>query len=196
MRGRDKFERFKKYIILLAKFYSLFPKQTRKKFLIKSRDKEGSAGLAIRYALLSTLAEHMGNNVSIHPSVYIFNPEKLWIGDNVSIHPMCYIEAYGGIKIGNDVSIAHATTIMSVSHGFDNLEIPIKDQELIEQPIEIENNVWVGAKVTLLGNVTVKTGSIVAAGAVVKRNVEECTIVAGVPAREIKRREESQYCIT
>lgn len=52
--------------------------------------------MAIRYALLKTLCEGLGDNVSIHPEVYIFNENHLKIGSNVSIHPMCYIDAVGG----------------------------------------------------------------------------------------------------
>lgn len=77
---------------------------------------------------------------------YLFNPQNLWIGSNVSIHPMCYIEAYGGIRISDNVSIAHATTLMSVSYGFEDIGISIKDQKLIEQPIEINDDVWMGLR--------------------------------------------------
>ncbi len=188
MRGRDKFLKYKKIITIFCKLYSIFSDKTKEKLLIKHRNTTGNLGFLIRYCLLYNLADYIGNNVSIHPGVYIFNPKKLKIGDNVSIHPMCYIEAYGGIVIGNDVSIAHSVTIMSVSHGFSDLKTNIKDQELIAQPITINNDIWIGAKATILGNVIVESGSIIGASALVNKNVEDNTIVAGVPAKVIKKR--------
>ena len=137
--------------------------------------------------MLKTLAD-IGDNVSINPNIYIFNPENLSIGNNVSIHPMCYIQASGGIKIGNDVSIAHGVTLLSESHRFSNLNIPIKDQGLDYKETIIQSNVWIGAKASILAGVTVKSGSIIGAGAVVTKEVEEYSIVGGVPAKVIKSR--------
>ena len=149
---------------------------------------KGYKGLAIRYALLKTLAKKCGDNVSIHPDVYLFSVSRLSLGDNVSIHPMCYIDATGGIDIGNDVSIAHATTILSTTHIFKDVDVPIKDQSCITQKTVIEDNVWVGAKATIMCGKTIHTGSIIAAGAVVTHDVPRYTVVAGTPARVIKER--------
>lgn len=187
-RGRDKFNKYKKIILLISKFYSFFPKKTLKKLLVKNRKKTGNYGLVIRYCLLKNLAKSIGDNVSIQPDVYLFNVENLSIGNNVSIHPMTYIEAYGNIDIGNDVSIAHGTTLLSVSHGFDELEEIIKEQELIKKPLLIKDNVWIGAKATVLGGCTIESGAIIGAGAVVTKNVASNDIVAGVPAKVIKNR--------
>ena len=187
-RGREKFKKYKKIIKIICVFYSIFPKKIQNKMLISNRKKTGYIGLIKRYCLLKNLAKKIGDNVSIHPDVYLFNIQNLVIGDNVSIHPMTYIEGYGGIEIGNDVSIAHGVTIMSVNHGFNNKVIPIKDQAIEKRPIVIKDNVWIGAKATILGNNVISTGSIIGAGAVVTNNVEKNSIVAGVPAKEIKKR--------
>lgn len=187
-RGREKFQKFKPLILIISKFFSLFSKKWQEKAFVRCRKKTGSSGLVIRYALLKNLAKNVGNNVSIQPEVYLFNIQNLSIGDNVSIHPLTYIEAYGEVKIGNDVSIAHGTTIMSVTHDFDKIDIPIKDQGITGIPIVIEDNVWIGAKATILGGNTIKKGSIIGAGAVVTKNVDENSIVAGVPAKKIRQR--------
>lgn len=189
MRGRDKFKKFRVILKLLQAFYSVFPRKIRLFFFVRRRKTCGYYGLAVRYALLKTLAKSVGDNVSIYPDVYLFNVQNLIIGNNVSIHPMSYVEAYGGVVIGNDVSIAQGTTIMSVNHDFSKLDIPIKDQGIEARPILIENDVWIGAKATVLGNVTIASGTVVGASAVVTKNTECNSVVAGIPARIIKKRD-------
>ena len=188
-RGRDKFKKYKGIINIICAFYSIFPKKIQNKLLILNRRKTGYFGLIKRYCLLKKLAKKIGDNVSIHPDVYLFNVQNLIIGDNVSIHPMSYIEAYGGVEIGNDVSIAHGVTIMSVNHGYSDINVPIKEQQVEARPIVIKDNVWIGAKATILGNTVISNGTIVGAGAVVTKNVEKNKIVAGVPAKAIKSRD-------
>ncbi len=188
-RGRDAFQKYKPLILGMAKFFMLFPKSFRIKLLVFFRKTTGRKGLALRYALLKTVAKTCGNNVSIHPDVYLFSPSQLTIGDNVSIHPMCYIDATGGIEIGNDVSIAHATTILSTTHTFDRQDIPIKDQTVKILPTKIEDDVWLGAKVTVLGGTTIRSGCIVGAGSVVTKDTHEKSVYVGVPAKKIKERQ-------
>lgn len=181
-RGRDIFNRFKWAIELLVMFYRLFPRGVRVKILERHRRTRGVLGLGIRYALLKTLAAEIGNNVSISTDVYLFNIDRLRVGDNVSIHPMSYLDAYGEICIGSDVSIAHSVSILSFDHIYSQPSACIKDQPSEAKPITIESNVWIGARATILGNVVVRTGTIVAAGSVVTRSTDKNSIVAGVPA--------------
>ncbi|MEK3806947.1 acyltransferase [Bacillus sp. FSL H8-0547] len=188
VRGREKFSRYKPIISSLVTICNLFPEVIRQKLFVLFRLTTGNKGLLIRYILLKSLAKSCGDNVSVHPGVYILNPQKISIGNNVSIHPMCYIDALGEINIGNDVSIAHGVTIMSSTHQYSNLKISIKDQPVDALKTDIYENVWVGAKVTILAGVEVNSGSVLAAGAVVTKNVERDTIVGGVPAKKIKNR--------
>jgi acetyltransferase-like isoleucine patch superfamily enzyme len=101
---------------------------------------------------------------------------------------MCYLDATGGINIGNDVSIAHGVTIMLTTHRYDDLEIPIKDQPIEVLLTTIEENVWIGAKSTILAGIIIGTGSIVGANCVVTKMVPPNVIVAGVPNRILKIR--------
>jgi acetyltransferase-like isoleucine patch superfamily enzyme len=188
VRGRDKFNRFKPIISLLVNMCNLLPFIMRQKLFVFFRMTTGNKGLVLRYILLKSLAKGCGDNVSIHPGVYIFSPQNITIGHNVSIHPMCYIDALGVIYIGNDVSIAHGVTIMSSTHQYSNLKIPIKDQPVDQLTTEISDNVWVGSKVTILAGVKVSSGSVLAAGAVITKNVDNNTIVGGVPAKKLKDR--------
>lgn len=186
-RGRDKFNKFKPILIFISKLFGIFPMKARKKLLVHYRMKRGTTGLALRFALLKSICKYCGDNVSLHEGVYIFQPQNLSIGNNVSIHPMCYIDATGEIEIGNDVSIAHATTIMSTSHKYSDKDIPFKDQDYISEKVIIENNVWVGAKTTILCGKTIGMGSVVGANSVVTKDVEPHSVVGGVPAKIIKR---------
>ncbi|WP_366161300.1 acyltransferase [Bacillus infantis] len=147
---------------------------------------KGKKGLLIRYVLIKTLAKECGDNVSIHPNVYLFNPQNLSLGDNVSIHPLCYIEALGGIDIGSDVSIAHGVTIMSTSHIFDKEDININNQGTISSKTVINDNVWIGAKSTILSGNTIESRTVIAASAVVTKDVSSNTVVGGVPANVLK----------
>lgn len=188
-RGRETFHKYRYLLYRGADALALLPRSFRLKIFFMIRRKGGMSGLAFRYMLLRTLAKKVGDNVSIHPDVYLLHPENLELGNNVSIHPFCYIEASGGVQIGSDVSIAHGVTLMSETHVFDRKEVAIKDQGLQAKEVCIENNVWIGAKATILGGNKVSTGAIVAASAVVTKPVPPYAIVAGVPAKVIKLRE-------
>ena len=187
-RGRDKFNKFRIIINFWIRFCYLFPRIVRLKLFEHYRMTNGNKGILIRFILLKTLAKKIGDNVSIFPNVFMFNIDELSIGNNVSIHPMCYIEAKGEIEIGDDVSIAHAVTILSVNHVFADTNLPIKEQGIEYHKTEIKSNVWVGAKSSILAGVTIGSGSIIATGAVVTKNVDENCIVGGVPAKLIKNR--------
>lgn len=188
MNGRTLFARFSPLINMSASVLRLLPLSIRKKMFAQKRYSKGLYGIGVRYILLKSIANNVGNNVCIDEGCHILNPEKLSIGDNVSINAMCYIECWGGVEIGSDVSIAHNTTVMSVTHNYDDLANPIKYQGLTALPVKINDNVWIGAKSTILGGTTVDSGAIIGANALVKTHVPPNSVVAGVPARIIKYR--------
>ena len=95
----------------------------------------------------------------------------------------------GGVSIGNNVAIGHGTSIISTNHGFADHDTPINYQPVLEAPVTIGNNVWIGARVVILAGVSIADGTVVAAGAVVSKSVTEPDmVVGGVPARIIKSR--------
>lgn len=188
MRGRDKFKKFKPIVSFFSGIFRILPRTLRWKYFQHLRYKKGIFYMGLRYAVLKTIVKSLGENVSIHEGVYILNPENLQIGNNVSIHPMCYIDAFGNITIGDNVSIAHGVTILSANHQYKDYDKMINDQGVVKRPLKIENNIWIGAKATLLGGITVKSGTIIAAGAVVTKNYGENVVLAGIPAKVIKMR--------
>lgn len=113
---------------------------------------------------------------------------EIRIGHRSSVNPFCLLSGFGGLVIGSDVRIASHCVILSSSHRFDDLHRTIREQGVDRQRTVIEDDVWLGTGVTILGGVSVGTGSIVAAGAVVTKNVPPGRIVAGVPARVIRAR--------
>lgn len=187
-RGRDKFKKFKFILHLLTQIILIFPISIRKWMLSVFRNTNGLIGVGIRYILIKSISQKCGDNVLIHPGVYIFSPEKLSLGNNISIHPMCYIDATGEISIGNDVSIAHGTTILSTTHSYSEKNMPIRDQTLRFAPTTIMNNVWIGCKSTILLGIIVNEGAIIGANSIVTKNVENNAIVVGNPGRLIKYR--------
>lgn len=188
VRGRDYFNKYRMILYACSKALNLMPLRIRIRIFYKLRMMQGTIGLVSRYILFRSISRSCGDNVAIFPGAYVLNPQNITVGSNVSIHPMCYLEGYGGISIGDNVSIAHGVTILTTEHCWKDQSIPINNQGVISKNVIIEHNIWIGAKATILAGHSVKTGSIIGAGAVVTQNIDEYTIAAGVPARGIKRR--------
>ncbi|WP_055046095.1 DapH/DapD/GlmU-related protein [Devosia sp. A16] len=106
------------------------------------------------------------------------------IGSNVFINQGCHFMDMGGISIGDDVMIGPKVNLVSAGHPTDPCE---RRNGIVKKPITIGNNVWIGAAATILPGVTIGDNAVVAAGAVVSRDVPANTIAAGVPARVLKR---------
>lgn len=186
--GRELFERYKLFIKIFVLYYKLYPNKTRQKLLAFHRYKNGKIGMLIRYAIIKSISKNVGENVSIHPNVFLFDVENIRFGNNISIHPMCYIDGSGGITIMDNVSIAHNVTIMSSSHTYALHDVPIKYQEMIYKETIIKDNVWIGSKSTILAGITINSGSIVGANSLVTKDVKENVVIGGVPAKIIKER--------
>jgi len=113
------------------------------------------------------------------------------IGDDCSVNPFAIL--YGSPKklsIGNYVRIAAHTVIIPANHTYDDPARPIHLQGGMSRGITIEDDVWLGAGVTVLDGVRIGRGSVIGAGSVVTRDIEPYSVAVGVPARRIKRRGE------
>jgi len=112
------------------------------------------------------------------------------IGNNVAFNYNVMINAdcNGKIIIGNNVRIGPYTVMRASNHKIDNLDIPICEQGHLAGEIIIEDDVWLGAHVTVLPNVKIGTSSVVAAGSVVTKDISPYSIAGGVPAKLIKFR--------
>ncbi|WP_407393681.1 sugar O-acetyltransferase [Methanobrevibacter sp.] len=108
--------------------------------------------------------------------------KNIHIGENVFINSGCKMQDQGGIYIGDDVLIGHNACLLTLNHAQE----PEARADMYPEPIHIGDKAWLGSNVTILPGVTIGEGAIVAAGAVVTKDVEANTIVGGVPARYIK----------
>ncbi len=114
--------------------------------------------------------------------------EGLNIGDNSAVGAHSFLGAQGGIQIGKNVIMGPMVSMHAENHVFENAELPIRLQPSSRKGIEIEDDCWIGAKATIVDGVRIGMGSIVAAGAVVTKDVPPYNVVAGVPARTIRVR--------
>lgn len=116
--------------------------------------------------------------------------ETLIFGDNVQINDACHIASYKRVEIGNNVLIASRVYISDHDHGdFSKKSLSLKpaEREIVQKDVFIEDSVWVGEGVSILKGVRIGKGSVIGAGAVVTKNVPPYSLVAGVPAKVIKR---------
>lgn len=110
------------------------------------------------------------------------------IGDSCSINPYTVLYGHGNLTIGNNVLIAGHCLIIPANHNFDDISMPISKQGLTKKGIVIEDDVWIGSGCRILDGVRIGKGAVVAAGAVVNKDVPSFAVVGGVPARIIKLR--------
>lgn len=123
-----------------------------------------------------------------HVQICACNAEaKITIGQGTTIGDYTYIYGSENIQIGNKVLMAPFCYIVDGNHTAQ-LGTYISDQPLTTAPIRVEDDVWLGARVTLLPGVTVHRGAIIAAGSVVTRSVPENEIWGGIPAKKIGAR--------
>jgi len=109
---------------------------------------------------------------------------NITVGNNVFINQGCHFMDMGGISIGDDVMIGPKVNLVSAGHPTDPTQ---RRNGIVKKPIVIGNNVWIGAAATILPGVTIGDNAVIAAGAVVSRDVPASTVAAGVPARVLKR---------
>lgn len=158
--------------------------------------------------LLAPLYQHRGRHSVIHHSVRMDTPPyrqfrlgrysviesgacinnavgDVIIGDytRVGLHNTII----GPVNIGHHVNLAQGITVTALNHNFEDSEKRIDEQGVCTTPVVIEDDVWIGANAVILPGVRVGTHSVVAAGAVVTKDVPSHSIVAGIPAKIIKK---------
>lgn len=114
--------------------------------------------------------------------------EGLVVGDYVGVSEACFIQVRGTVRIGSHVMMGPGVRIFSENH-----TVGVTDKLLIEQPtirkgVCIEDDIWIGSGATILDGVTVGRGSVIGAGSIVTRDIPPYSVVAGVPAKIIKKR--------
>lgn len=109
------------------------------------------------------------------------------VGKNVTIGEYSFLNGAGGITIEDNVLCADKVNFVSSDHGYKNIEIPIRNQDSDNKPIVIREGSWIGINVSILGGAVVGKNSVVGANSVVKGEFPDYCVIAGCPARIVKR---------
>lgn len=132
-----------------------------------------------------------GQNVNIEHNAS-FGP-ALTLGDRSGVGIDC--EIYGPVTIGKDVMMGPEVVIYTSGHRFDRTDIPMMDQGSTDaEPVAIGNDVWIGRRAMIMPGVTIGDGCVIAAGAVVTKDIPAYSVAGGVPAKVIKNRKNKQKC--
>ena len=158
--------------------------------------------------LLAPLYQHRGKHSVIHRSVRMDTPpyRQFWLGDYSVVESFACINnavgdvfigdhtriglhntIIGPVTIGNHVNLAQGITVTALNHNFENAEKHIDGQGVSTTPVTIEDDIWIGANAVILPGVHIGNHCVVAAGAVVTKDVPPHSLVAGVPAKVIKQ---------
>lgn len=143
---------------------------------------------------LSKNGVRLGDNVTISRNstllctgVISHKGTGITIGNNTGINSYCFLGGQGGIEIGDNVIIGPQVKIFSENHNFLDKSIIIKNQGVTRLGVKIESDCWIGAGVTILDGVVLKSRTVVAAGSVVTQSFEEGSLIGGIPAKLLKK---------
>ena len=136
----------------------------------------------IRDLLSRLFGYKVDSTLRVFPPFYTDFGKNIHIGQRVFINACCHFQDHGGIFIGDDCQIGHNVVFATLNHGLD----PKERKSTYPAPIVLGRNVWIGANATILQGVKIGDNAVVAAGAVVTKEVEPNTIVGGIPARVIR----------
>lgn len=123
-----------------------------------------------------------GSDVYIGKYVVVWSPELVRVGNHVGIHSLTHIFASGGVTIGSHVQISAGCSIASITH---SIEVETRFHG-IEQPVVIQDHVWLGTGAIVLPGVTIGRGAVIGAGSIVTRDIPPMTVAVGTPARVIR----------
>jgi maltose O-acetyltransferase len=134
--------------------------------------------------------KEVGDGARISHRVTIKGETNISIGKNVHVTNNCILDGRGGLSIGDDTMVGFETLIVTGTHNYEQADILIRMQGAYRSPVAIGKDVWLGARTIILPGVTIGDGAVVAAGAVVTRDIPPYAIAGGVPARVIGKRGE------
>ena len=135
----------------------------------------------VRAIFSELIGKPVDETFSLFPPFYTDCGKNITVGKHVFINMGCKFQDQGGIAIGDGTLIGHHVVLATLNHA----RSPEQRKNLLPAPIHIGKDVWIGASATILPGVSIGDGAIVAAGAVVTKNVAAKTVVGGVPATVI-----------
>jgi len=147
-----------------------------------------SAGLGRRVRFFGELKIYLGERSAIFNESSLLGSGVLTIGNNSTIGERCFIATHERITIGNNVMVAAECYLIDSDHIFEDINIPIKAQGIITRPIEIADDVWIGAHVIILKGTRIGMGAVIGANIVIRGDVPPLAVMAGNPAKIIRFR--------
>jgi acetyltransferase-like isoleucine patch superfamily enzyme len=135
------------------------------------------AALGVKFDEISTTQISLG--------VEMWIGHRLTMGARSTIGQRCYIDARAGIRVDSDVSVSREAALLTATHDPDDPEFAAT-----LAPVHLEQRCWIGMRSLVMPGVRVGEGAVVAAGALVTSDVERYTVVAGIPAKILRKRRE------
>lgn len=137
------------------------------------------------------IGKEVDRSFRMFPPFYTDFGKNITIGKDVFINSGCHFQDQGGIEIGDGTLIGHNVVLATINHDLS----PKENRKNHYAPIKIGAHVWIGSNATVLPGVTIGDYAVVAAGAVVTRDVPAMTVVGGIPAKVLKEVKESSGTI-
>lgn len=136
----------------------------------------------VRKLLSELFGYQVSSSLRVFPPFYTDYGKNITVGEGVFINACCHFQDHGGIVIGDGCQIGHNVVFATLNHEM----APERRKVTRPAPIVLGKNVWIGSNATILQGVTIGDNAVVAAGAVVTKDVSPNTVVGGVPAKFIK----------
>ena len=139
--------------------------------------------------VIKTQAKSVGTNLTVNHKSHV--TENTILGNNVNFNGMC-IQGHGDVMIGDNFHSGEDILIITQNHNYEGEKIPY-DESNILKPVTINDNVWIGTRVTILGGVVIGEGAIIQAGSTVVSDIPDCAIAGGHPAKVFAYRNKEHY---
>lgn len=143
----------------------------------------------LRMTVLPAATVRFGSDCVLDHGMVVEARGRLIVGARTIFGHHCTLAIHQSLEIGDDCLIAEMVSIRDHDHAHSRRDMPVREQGVLVAPVQIGDNVWIGAKATVLKGITIGSGAVVGAGAVVTRNVPPGAVVGGVPAKPLRTRE-------
>jgi maltose O-acetyltransferase len=157
------------------------------RYLPASDSRFGGWARPLRRWITQALFKRAGRNINIEKGAYFGDGSQIEIGNNSGIGVNCQV--CGLIEIGDNVMMGPEVIILTISHKYDRLDVPMLEQgHGLPEPVTIGDDVWIGTRAIILPGISIGKGSIIGAASVVTKDVPKYAVVCGNPAKVVKYR--------
>ena len=147
-------------------------------------------GSPLRVQLLRRFGARIGQGVLLGEGLRVLGPAGLRLDDGASVARGVTLDARAGIHLAGGALIGFESVLLSWTHRWDRVDVPVQEQGFIGAPVRVGSMAWLGARSILLPGCDVGAASVVGAGAVVTRSLPDRSVCAGSPCRVLRSRTE------